>query len=493
MSKRVLLAGLFHETHTFLEGRTTLDDFDERTGVELLKAEGDGSPLAAAVEVGRASGWEMVPTIDLRATPSPMVDDAVVERFWDGLKAAVTGESVCGFDGVYLVLHGAMVSDSYTDVEGEVLERVRKLVGPNVPICGVLDLHGNHSARMAECSNGFVAYRENPHADAHNAARDGALLLDRLMRTGERAVTVWERPPIMWPPTGTGTAFEPMRTLEAMARQIERDVPEILAVNVFGGFSFADTEDTGVSFTAVTVGDPGAAQAELRKLAAWAMEHRAEGNVQAEPLASVLEKIRQHEAGPIVVAEPADNIGGGAPGDTTPLLKALIDGGIQNAAVAINDPEAVQKLRRIRPGERMRLSLGGRGSRLGGGPIDLEVELLSTSDGKFTLEDRQSHLASMSGTNIDMGPCATVRHGGVRILLTTYKTPPFDLGLWRSQGIVPEELFVICVKAAVAHRRVYDPILTAHYTVETPGPCSSNLKPFPFRHVRRPVYPLDEV
>src|SRR5947209_20147565 len=99
----------------------------------------------------------------------------------------------------------------------------------------------------------------------------------------------------------------------------------------------------------------------------------------------------------------------------------------------------------------------------------------------------------MAGDCFDMGPCAVVRHEGLTILLTSNKTPPFDLGQWRSQGIEPEELSVIAVKAAVAHRRVYDPIAAAHYTVETPGPCSSNLKSFAFRHVKRPVFPLDEI
>jgi microcystin degradation protein MlrC len=109
----------------------------------------------------------------------------------------------------------------------------------------------------------------------------------------------------------------------------------------------------------------------------------------------------------------------------------------------------------------------------------------------------------MYGTHIDMGPSAVVRHSGsgsagsgpsgIRILLTTRKTPPFDLGQLRSQGIMPEKLFVIGVKAAVAHRRAYDPITQASYTVETPGPCSSDLRTFPYRHIRRPIFPLDDV
>jgi microcystin degradation protein MlrC len=134
--------------------------------------------------------------------------------------------------------------------------------------------------------------------------------------------------------------------------------------------------------------------------------------------------------------------------------------------------------------------------------VVLEVEFVSQSDGRFELEDPHSHLASMCGTRFDMGLSAVVRQvdarrvgaprQGLTVLLTSRKTPPFDLGQWRSQGIEPEKLFVIGVKAAVAHRRAYDPIAKASYTVDTPGPCSSDLRRLPYRHIRRPVFPLDE-
>jgi microcystin degradation protein MlrC len=123
--------------------------------------------------------------------------------------------------------------------------------------------------------------------------------------------------------------------------------------------------------------------------------------------------------------------------------------------------------------------------------LTLEVELVSLSDGRFELEDPGSHLASMCGTHVDMGPCVVVRHAGVLILLTSRRTPPFDLGQLRSQGIQPENVAAIGVKAAVAHRRAYDPIASASHWVSTPGPCTSDLASLPYRHVRRPIYPLD--
>lgn len=173
------------------------------------------------------------------------------------------------------------------------------------------------------------------------------------------------------------------------------------------------------------------------------------------------------------------------------LLKALVDRRIRGVAVVINDPEAVSFLRGRRVGEHGPVSIGGKGYRPGPGPLSLDVELVSTSDGKFDLEDPQSHLASLFGSHIDMGPCALVRHNGVTILLTSRKTPPFDLGQLRSQGIEPDKQFAIVVKAAVAHRRVYDPIAVASYSVDTPGPCSSNLRSLPYSKVLRPIFPLD--
>lgn len=494
MDKRVLLAGLFHETHSFLVGGSTLDDFQIRRGKELLAAAGDSSPLAGVLEAADAYDWVLFPIADYRAAPGPTVDDLVLERFWQDFVAVAEPALAQGVDGIYLVLHGGMVTQSHLDVEGELLQRIRNLHGgQSVPVCGVVDLHANFTEQMARHSNGLIAYRENPHADARRAAASAAELLNRLMRTGERPVSVWDHPPLMWPPTGTGTADNPMATLEAAARNLEVDEPHFLAVNVFAGFSFADMPDTGVSFTAVTLGNPEEAHAQLRHLSRWAFDHRQQGNRLETPLAEILPRLSRHAKGPILLVEPSDSIGGGAPGDGIHVLRALIEHKVAPAAIAICDPQSVAKLAGLTVGGRATLDIGGKGHPLGGPPLPVEVELVSRSDGRFRLEDPQSHLASMSGSRFEMGPSAVVRHEGVTILLTSRRTPPFDLGQWHSQGIAVEKMAVIAVKAAVAHRRAYDSIATASYLVGTPGPCSSDLRSLPYRHVRRPIFPLDEI
>jgi len=509
--RRVLFAGLFHETHTFVEGTTGLQDCAILRGDEMLRCRGDSSPLGGALESAQEFGWEVLPTVDFRASPGTMVEDEVVETFWREFEvrarpqlvgvqpSGCSGESdtlkreLPSVDGIYLVLHGAMVSQSCADVEGEILERIRRLPGAaDLPIFGVFDLHANFTRRMAENSNCLVAYRENPHADARQAAQDAVGLLARSFRTGKVPRTIWARPPLMWPPTGTGTADEPMASLETLARQIEAASPDIWAANIVAGFSFADTPDTGVSFTISTIGSEFAAREKLEQLSQLALTRKEQGNVTEPPIESVLEKLLPLPVGLTVLVEPSDNIGAGAPGDGTGLLRAFVKHKLSNAALAINDPQAVLKLQPLVIGEKITLSIGGKGSRLDAGPLALEVELVSRGDGKFQLEDQQSHLASMVGNAVDMGPTAVVRHEGIYILLTSNKTAPFDLGQWRSQGIEPAKLSVIGVKAAVAHRRAYDSIAQRMLRVDTPGPCSSNLKTLPYKKVRRPVYPLDE-
>ncbi|HLV80266.1 MAG TPA: M81 family metallopeptidase [Chthonomonadaceae bacterium] len=493
MRKRVLLAGIYHETNTFLDGLTSLEAFAIRRGRALWEAHGDGSPLSAVLEVAEERGWDLLPGIDMRAMPGATVADAVVEAFWQAFCTAVDAQREKGIDGIFLVLHGAMVSESYLDVEGELLRRIRDLPAlSDLPLCGVIDLHANFTQEMAQHSNALIAYRENPHVDARDAALRAAKLLDRFLESGGRPITVWRHPPILWPPTATETAAEPMWSLECLARRLEGE-EGLLAVNVLAGFSFADMPACGVSFSAVTLGDPRRALGALDDLCALAFQNRALGDPREEDLETVVRRITANTPGPILLVEPADNIGAGAPGDGTQVLRALVRHGIANAGVIINDAESAAQATNRPAGETITLAIGGKSRVPGVEPLRLEVSVISKSDGRFTLEDPQSHLASMFGAQIDMGPCAVVRHKGITILLTSRKTPPFDLAQWRSQGLAPETLRVIGIKAAVAHRRAYAPIARASHTVETAGPCASNLRRLPYRHIRRPVYPLDAI
>ena len=479
---RVLIASLFHETHTFLDGTTSLKDFHVTKDEALLSCIGDSSPLGGVLELAKQFDWQVVPTVDYRAQPSAIVEDAVFDAFWRDLESRARPALSEGIDAIYLVLHGAMVTQSLLDVEGELLERLRALPGAaTLPIFGVFDLHATYTQRMARFANCLVAYRENPHTDAREAGLIAAHLLQRCLTAKEVPRTLWKHSGIIWPPTGTGTANNPMKRLEAAARELER-APGIWSASVVAGFSFADTPDTGVSFAVSGTADVEVMREALDSLCALAQAHRAEGDAVDPPVDEVLATLVPLPLGLTVIVEPSDNIGGGAPGDGTGLLRALIRHGIRDAAVAIADPQAVAALNALDVGQRKTLKIGGKGSRLDPGPVELDVELVRKGSGRFELEDKQSHLASMCGDSFDMGDCAVVTHEGITILLTSVKTPPFDLGQWRSQGIEPTKLGVIGVKAAVAHRRAYDPIAARMLWVDTPGPCSSSIRSLPYRH-----------
>jgi microcystin degradation protein MlrC len=492
MTRRILLGGLFHETHTFLEEVTGAASMRTRRGAELLGRRGDASTVDGFLEVAERHGWTVIPTLETQATPSGTVDHDVFEAFWRDFEAMTRPAIAAGIDGIWLALHGAMVTTRSDDPEGDLLERIRALPGAaNLPIFAVFDLHANFTPRMAALADGLVGYRENPHSDARDAAMLSAELLARSLSSGTRPRMLSRNFPVLWPPTGTGTADEPMRSMSTLARQIERDDPAVWAVSIVGGYAYADTAHTGVAACLITDGDLAAAERHLDAIEAIAVSKREAGIPSEWDLEAAIDDAIAHPpAGPVILVEPADNIGGGAPGDCTSILRSFVRRKLQKAALVINDPAAVQALQGLKPGARATIRLGG-SSRLDPGPFEIEVELVALSDGRFRLEDTRSHMAASVGVNVEMGPCATLRCGGTTILVTSRKTAPFDLGQLRSQGIVPEELAFVGVKAAVAHRRAYDRIGGRSYWVGTPGPCPGDLTTLPYRHIRRPVFPLD--
>jgi len=494
MKPRILLAALFHETHTFLSQLTNWADMEVARGDAILQKEGDASPTDGFIEVARECGWDILPTISAIAIPGGPVADAAFEQFWSEFAASAASALSAGVDAIFLVLHGAMATQSLDDAEGEFLSRLRALPGAaSVPIFGVLDLHANVSARMCALANGLLTYRQNPHTDARLTAVRAARLLQRSLRHNRVPRMHWCRTPILLSPPATGTQSDPMSSLTRLAERIEQSDSAVWGYNVAAGFSFADTSESGVTLSVVSEAEPQVIRTHLQAGADLAWQLRDCGAVEYPTVEAVLARVNAAPHGPVLLIEPADNVGAGAPGDGTAILRALIAAGAQRALVALCDSLAVEQLAHVEIGSSTRLALGGRGWPLDPGPLDAELRLLSRGSGAFKFEDPQNHLASAYGARFDMGPCAVVRTAGVTVLLTSHKTPPFDLGQFRSQGIQPEEFSWIGIKAAVAHRRAYDPIAAASYYVETPGPCSSNLRQFPYRHLRRPIYPLDPI
>lgn len=497
MASRVLFGGLFHETHTFLRTRTGIADFEAMAlhiGQEAINRNiGNGSPSAGFLEVAARSGWDVVPTVQMAAMPGGIVDDAVVALFRRHFFPVLEAEA-SELDGIFLVLHGAMVAENSDHPEADILAEIRGLLQARklkIPVVCVLDLHANIPHKLIDNCSAAVAYRENPHRDAQETAVRAANILAELMETPDIAQVHLPTRYVL-PPTGVGSADEPMRAVLAAARAIEASDSAIVNINVMAGYAYADVPDCGFSLSAATRGEPKRALEHLHSLAAVLEHHISKGYPRDAALSEVLEAVDRLPPGdgPVLLVEPADNIGGGTPGDATGVLGPLLATGRRGIVAVLADPQAVAECVEAGLGATVSLIVGGKTDEHHGTPLPFTGKVINLTDGSFELELKTSHLASMLGTHAEMGPCAVIANEQATILLSSRKMPPMDLGQLHSQGIRPEDASYVVVKAAVSHRDAYEPISRASFNVDSAGLCTSNLTRLPYRKLEGKIIAL---
>lgn len=505
MTYRVLVAKFAHETNRFSNRPTGLAAFRANmlyTGTDVVsRLRGTNSEIAGFLEVGEAEGWDIVPTIAANAGPSGMVTAEAEEFVTREILAGLDGDAV---DSVLLALHGAMVTETADDGEGALLSKLRDRLGPDVPIIGTLDLHANVTDRMASLATALISYRTYPHVDMRERGVEAARLMARCLAGEVRPTTVVTRAPLLvgCDDGRTTNAGGQMLDHLAAARRLEREEPGVLTVSVNAGFVAADIEQAGPS---VTVTGDGASP-RWRELADAIMaeiwRRRDETSIEVltaeEAVRRCLHVERKGDgslAGPVVIADYADNPGAGAYGDATGLLKAMLDAGVSNAAFGgLYDPEAAAEMHRAGTGSRLTLSLGGKTApERGGGPLTLTGTVTALGDGKFVYEGPMS-----TGVTGDIGPCACFRvedSGGadVDVLVTSNNVQMLDRALFRSVGIQPEEKAVLAVKSQQHFRGAFGPIASEILICDTGAMSSDDLSFVTFNHVRRPIHPLDEV
>ena len=495
MSKNIFLSGIYHETHTFLNQPTNLKDFIIYEDDEIIKKnKGNGSPTDGFIEYAIKKNWIISTGIQMAAIPSGTVNEEA-EIFFEKKFFSKLEECCQKIDAIFLILHGAMVSKNHDDFEGDLLEKINlflKAKNITIPIVAVLDLHANVSEKMTKNSTCLYAYRKNPHSDSRKTAIKAASILNHLMEN-LNVKQIFHPTKYILPPTGVGTANDPMKSILQEAKKIEDNDNDIVCINVMAGYSYADIEDCGFSLNCCTRGDVKVAEKYL-KLLNDILESKLESAYPTEnSIEETVKKIKKlsPQKKPILLIEPADNIGGGTPGDATDLLSNFLKFDYDRIVAIINDPEAVQICHKGKIGDKVELKIGAKFDDYHGDPMPFRGIIDKLSDGKFVLENKKSHLASMMGMNINMGLSVVLKNNQLTLLLTSIKTPPMDLGQLISQGIDPTKAKFIIIKAAVSHKDAYDPIASHSFYIDSQGLCTSNLKRLPFKKIGNKIIALD--
>jgi microcystin degradation protein MlrC len=480
---RLITGGIAHETHTFSAEPTTLDAFDVVRGDELLLYAGMNHSVGGVVDACREAGIELAPTLFAGVVSTGIPDRQTFETLLGELCERIA--AALPADGVVLTLHGAMVAEGFPDAEAEIARRVREVVGTDMPIAVTLDLHANIGQAMIDQVDIVTTYDTYPHTDAAERAREAVDLLARTIRGEIRPTMALAKPPLMPVPQGMATGEEPFRTIFARAHEMER-TSEALTVTVAGGFAYADVPEAGVGILVTTDDDPDAARRLADELAALAWSRRHEMVVRNTPPAEAVAQAIAFGRGPVMLVDVGDNIGGGTPGDGTVLLAELLAQGAEEATIVIADAEAAAAAFATGVGGTLRTTVGGKVDRLHGDPVAVEGQVRLLCDGCWAHEGPEN-----AGVPVEMGPTAVVRCGGVNLVLTSRKAMPGDQQQLKSVGIDPARQRIIVVKAAVRWRGGYEPIAAHAIYADTPGLGSVDLRRFPFRHIRRPVFPLD--
>ncbi|MCX2726941.1 M81 family metallopeptidase [Thermomicrobium sp. 4228-Ro] len=485
---RIAIAELSHETNAFAAQRVDLA-FAERCGIVrgpavIARARETATVVAGFIDAAEELGFELVPLLAVWITPAGVVTQEAYETLVGELIAGL--HTAASIDGVLLSLHGAMVAEHVLDADGELLRRVRATVGPHVPVLAVLDLHANISPLMVEQADILIGYHTYPHLDQRERGRQAGHLLVRLLHGTIRPTAALVKPPMLPTSQRMTTDQPPMRTLMERAAELERD-RRVLDVTIAGGFPPADVPEAGLSVLITTDDDPILARQLAEELAALAWELRSGflgGVASWEEAADAIRSIRR---GPLVLVDIADNPWSGGPGDSVELLRFLLREGVRPAALAlVRDPEVVEQCYRAGVGATVEVSLGGKTDDLHGPPLAVRGTIQLLSDGRY-VNAGPMH----AGVTVDLGRTVVLRVDGIDVLVTERAESPIDLNVFRAHGIEPTEQRVVALKGKGHFRAAFEPIAERIVLVEGPGITGSDLRRLPFRHIRRPIWPLD--
>ena len=488
---RIAIGGFQHETNTFAPSRADYASFEEGggwPGVQYGEAmfaavEGANIPAAGAIEALRAQGHRLVGTAWAAASPSAHVTNDAFERIAGELVARL--KAALPLDGVYLDLHGAMVTQAFDDGEGELLRRVRDAVGARVPVVASLDLHANVTRAMVAWADALVAYRTYPHTDMAATGVRAAGLLGQILRGGARLAGAFHPLDYLTGLPSQCSLIQPCKGLYTHLQELERGSGVVLSFTP--GFPMADFAECGMAVFGYG-NDPKdvvAAAAALHEAVAASEKDFA---MQLHSPQAAVQRARNSglPGAPVVLADTQDNPGAGGNGDTTGLLRALIEQDTHDAVLGmLIDPAGAERAHATGQGANALFSLGGRSGILHDAPLTGEFTVERLGDGRFTCTGPM-----FKGFRMTLGPMALLRSRaapGVRVVLASRKCQAADQEMFRHVGVEPRASRIVALKSSVHFRADFGPIAREVLVVRAPGPALADPAEFRWTRLRKGV------
>src|SRR5438477_8000727 len=483
---RIAVGGFLHETNTFAPTKATYDAFVHgggwprmALGANVLKTlRGINVGLAGFIAAAEAERWELVPTIFTAATPCAYVTEDAFERI---ARVLVDGIAAAGrLDAIYLDLHGAMVTEHLDDGEGEILARVRKVIGKDLPLVVSLDLHANVTPQMVEQADALIAYRTYPHVDMADTGRAAAKHLALMLKTKQRFAKAFRQLPFLIPISWQCTNDQPTKAIYEKLAALQSDA--VPTLSFAPGFPAADFAHCCPSIFAY-----GKTQAEADAaadtIAALVESHEDDfdGKIYSpdEGVRHAME-LAKSASRPIVIADTQDNPGAGGDSDTTGMLRALVRNKAQRAATGvIYDPQSAKAAHAAGVGATVKLSLGGKSGIPGDAPYEENFIVEKLSDGNFVAPGPY-----FGGRVMEMGPSACLRIGDVRAVVASNKTQLADQAMYRYVGIEPTEQKILVNKSSVHFRADFEPIAEKLLICAAPGAMPADTADLPWTRLR---------
>ncbi|WP_417283017.1 M81 family metallopeptidase [Comamonas sp.] len=492
---KFVVALIRHETNTFSPVSTQLIDFRRGTGengpaygeAARKACEGTNSAAAAYLDLAREMGAEVEFAICANAVPSGLVTLEAFESLCDTVVHSVSQ----GCDAVLLDLHGAMVVDGFPDAEGELLRRLRECAPAGLPIGVALDFHANFSAELIRHATAIAGYCTYPHIDIYETGVRVGRSIRALLEKRSQPVMLWRRLPMLTHMLRQAPSMQPMKDIMDRAMQAEKD-GQVCNASVFGGFPLSDIDCAGLSVVIVAE----RAQIDvgnrlLNELCELAWSRRADFVFPAESVTASVAYAKTLEQGPVILVDHGDNCGAGGTTDIMAVLEEVLRQGLEDVVAGpFCDPATVAVLVEQGVNAEVTVDLGGKTDMpalgLTGQPLRLTGVVECLTDGEYTVTGPM-----FTGMRLSLGRTAVLRVGTVRIFISERPQEPNDTGVFTHAGVDPAQSKYVLLKSRQHFRAGFEPFARHIVLISGPGVCSSDYGLFPFKHLSRPMYPLD--